>query len=313
MRPETDRYTQLLAFVWSVEAGSFSAAARQHDLSPSAISKLVGRLEARLGVRLFSRLPRSVVPTLEGLAYHRTARCALDAIAEADAVGDVLGGKARGVLRVHTMPTFAQHQIAPWLPEFFGAHPGLRLEFHLAAQYSDQFDQGVDLAIHSGAISSPSRIARQIATSRWVVCAAPAYLQRQGTPRHPGELAAHRCLNFGFDSPWNRWHFRLDGEAHTLEPDGHLSTSQGDLLREVALNGGGIARLAEFHVGADLEAGRLVPVLAGFADEQPEPLYAVYAARKHLSPRIRVFLAHLERVLCQRPWNQPSPPLCPTP
>jgi len=312
MRPETDRYTQLLALVWSVEAGSFSAAARQHDLSPSAISKLVGKLENRLGVRLFHRLPRSVVPTLEGLDYYRTARNALDAMADADSVGDALGGEATGMLRVHTMPTFAQHQIAPWLPEFLSAQPSLRLEFRLAAQYSDQFDQGVDLAIHSGAIASPSRIARQIATSRWVVCAAPSYLQRHGTPRHPGELATHRCLNFGFSSPWNHWHFRLDGGHQTVELDGHLSTSQGDLLREVALNGGGIARLAEFHIGADLEAGRLLPVLAEFADEKPEPLYAVYAARKHLSPRIRVFLAHLERVLATRAWNRP-PTLSPTP
>lgn len=115
MLPDTDKFAQLLAFVWSVEAGSFSAAARAHDLSPSAISKLVSRLENRLGVRLFVRLQRSIAPTAEGTEYYRIARVALDAMADADSVGDALAGDTAGVLRVHTMPSFAQHQIAPWL------------------------------------------------------------------------------------------------------------------------------------------------------------------------------------------------------
>ena len=116
MLPETEKYSQLLAFVWSVEAGSFSAAARAHDLSPSAISKLVSRLEDRLGVRLFTRLQRSVVPTPEGMEYFHTARKALDAMADTESVGDTLGSAASGLLRVQTTPMFAQHLIAPWLP-----------------------------------------------------------------------------------------------------------------------------------------------------------------------------------------------------
>lgn len=306
MLPETEKYSQLLAFVWSVEAGSFSAAARAHDLSPSAISKLVSRLENRLGVRLFNRLQRSVAPTLEGLEYFRIARTALDAMADADAVGDTLGSEVAGILRVHTMPTFAQHQIAPWLPRFLDGHPGLRLEFHLAAQYSDQFDQGMDVAIHSGAISSPSRVARQIASCRWIVCASPGYLAQHGVPAHPDALARHRCLNFGFNSAWNRWHFRIDDTAQTIELPGSVSTTQGDLLRQLALNGGGIVRLAEFHIGADLAAGRLVPVLADFADEKPEALYFVYAARKNLSPRIRVFQKALLDHIGHQPWSSAS-------
>ena len=132
MLPETEKYSQLLAFVWSIEAGSFSAAARAHQLSPSAISKLVGRLEVRLGVRLFTRLQRSVVPTAEGQEYFRAARIALEAMADTESVGDTLCAEIVGLLRVHTMPTFAQHQIAPWLPAFLEEHPGLRLEFSLS-------------------------------------------------------------------------------------------------------------------------------------------------------------------------------------
>lgn len=304
MQPETEKYSQLLAFVWSVEAGSFSAAARAHGLSPSAISKMVSRLENRLGVRLFNRLQRSVVPTLEGLEYFRIARTALDAMADTDAVGDALGSEVSGVLRVHTMPTFALHQIAPWLPRFLGDFPNLRLEFHLAAQYSDLFDQGVDVAVHSGAISSPSRVARQIAASRWIVCAAPQYLAQHGVPQHPQELAKHRRLNFGFNSAWNRWQFHIDDQLQTVELSGSVSTTQGDLLRTLALNGAGIVRLAEFHIGADLAAGRLVPVLADFADDKPEPLYFVYAARRNLSPRIRVFQQYLTQHIEAQAWSR---------
>lgn len=303
MLPETEKYSQLLAFVWSVEAGSFSAAARAHDLSPSAISKLVSRLEDRLGVRLFTRLQRSVVPTPEGMEYFHTARKALDAMADTESVGDTLGSAASGLLRVQTTPMFAQHLIAPWLPQFLDRNPGLRLEFHLAAQFADLFDQGMDVAVHSGAISSPSRIARQIASSRWVVCAAPGYLDQYGQPLHPRELASHRCLNFSFDSPWNCWHFKSEEGQHKIEMRGRVSTSQGDLLRTIAVNGGGIVRLAEFHIGADLAAGRLRPVLAEFADERPEPLYLVYAARKNLSPRIRIFRDHLLSFLQKQSWN----------
>lgn len=312
MLPETEKYSQLLAFVWSVEAGSFSAAARAHDLSPSAISKLVSRLEDRLGVRLFTRLQRSVSPTSEGLEYFHTARKALDAMADTESVGDTLGTAVSGLLRVQTTPMFAQHLIAPWLPKFLETNPGLRLEFHLNAQFVDLFDQGMDVAVHSGAISSPSRIAQQIAASRWIVCAAPSYLEQHGEPRHPRELAAHRCLNFSFDSPWNSWHFKSEEGKHKIEMPGRVSTSQGDLLRAIAVNGGGVVRLAEFHIEADLAAGRLRPVLAEFADEKPEPLYLVYAARKNLSPRIRVFRDHLLSFIGQQSWSC-RPPVQPVP
>lgn len=302
MLPDTDKFTQLLAFAWSIEAGSFSAAARAHHLSPSAISKLVTRLENRLGVRLFVRLQRSVAPTAEGREYYRIARVALDALADADSVGDALAGGTAGVLRVHTMPSFAQHQIAPWLPAFLEQHPALRVEFHLSAQYVDLFDQGMDVAIHSGAISSPSRVARQIAASRWIVCASPAYLRQHGAPGHPSELASHRCLGFGFSSVWNRWHFKQDDDPHNVEPAARVATTQGEMLRELALRGGGIVRLAEFHIGEDLLAGRLVRVLPQMADEKPEPLYVVYAARKNLSPRIRVFQDALVAFVATQPW-----------
>ncbi|WP_263145017.1 LysR family transcriptional regulator [Pseudomonas sp. RIT-PI-AD] len=301
-----DHYSQLLAFIWATEQGSFSAAARAHDLSPSAISKLISRLEDRLQVRLFQRGARSLSLTEEGAAYLRSARAVVEAMAEADSLAEALPARVGGTLRIHTMATFAKHQILPWLDDFLDRYPGLDVELQLGAQYLDQFDQGLDLAIHSGVLPNSSRIARRIGESEWLLCASPDYLARRGTPGHPQELLEHRCFNFGFDSPWNTWAFRVEGEMLSVPVVARASFTQGDLLRDMALSGAGIVKLADFHIGADIRAGRLVPLLRGFGSGATEPIYLVYANRKHLSPRIKVFRDFLEARMRRSPWGLPA-------
>jgi len=298
-----DNYSQLLAFLGAAEHGNFSAAARACGMTPSAISKLISRLEDRLQVRLFQRGTRSLTLTEEGAAYLVSARAVSNAMAEADSLAEAFPTRVSGTLRVHTMTTFAKHQIIPWLPEFLAAYPGLTVDIQVGAQFSDQFDQGLDVAIHSGVLPDSSRIARKIGQSRWVICASPSYLAAHGTPEHPGQLLQHSCFSFGFSSVWNTWGFAVDGQAVTVPVVPKATFAQGDLLRDLALSGAGIVRLAEFHIGQDIQEGRLVPLLQRYAQDSVEPIYMIYTNRKHLSPRIRVFRDFLEQKLASSPWN----------
>ena len=298
-----DNYSQMLAFVWATEHGNFTAAARANGLTPSAVSKLITRLEDRLQVRLFQRGARTLTLTEEGSAYLVSARAVINAMAEADSLAQAFPERVSGSLRVHTMTTFAKHQILPWLPEFLATYPGLNVDLQVGPQYVDLFDQGLDVAIHSGGLPDSSRIARKIGESAWITCASPDYLARRGTPVQPHDLLGHDCFNFGFHSAWNTWQF-LDSEgAITTVPIAPKAVfAQGDLLREMALAGAGIVKLAQFHIGADIQLGNLIPLLTEFNLPGTEPLYMVYSNRKHLSPRIRVFRDFLEQKLKESPW-----------
>ena len=298
-----DNFSQLQAFMWANEHGNFSAAARANGLTPSTISKLITRLENRLQVRLFQRGNRSLTLTEEGSAYLVSAREVINAMAEADSLAEAFPTRVSGSLRIHTMTTFAKHQIMPWLPEFLATYPGLTVDIQVGAQYVDHFDQGLDIAIHSGVLPDSSRIARKIGESAWVTCASPEYLARRGTPVHPEELMTHDCFNFGFNSAWNNWQFVVDQEKVTIAITPKAVFAQGDLLRDIALGGGGIVKLAQFHIGADIKARRLVPVLQAFDIPTKEPIYLIYSNRKHLSPRIRAFRDFLEQKLLQAPWD----------
>jgi DNA-binding transcriptional LysR family regulator len=241
--------------------------------------------------------------TEEGRAYLISAQGVVDAMAEADSVAEALPTTVRGTLRIHTMPTFARHQVGPWLLEFLEGHPGLSVEIHSGPQFIDMFDQGIDIAIHSGVLSDSSRVARKIAATRWIVCASPKYIENHGTPRTPEELIDHVCLGFSFTSSWNSWAFRCpDGPMFSFEPHGRISAMQGELLRDLALGGGGIVRLADFHIWNDLETGALVPVLEEYQDNTKEPVYVIYSNRRNLSPRIKVFRDYLEERMRAAPW-----------
>ncbi|MEZ2454155.1 MULTISPECIES: LysR family transcriptional regulator [Enterobacterales] len=298
-----DNYNQLLAFIWAYEYGNFSAAARANGLTPSAMSKLISRLEARLQVRLFHRGTRTLTLTEEGHVYLNSARAVVDAMTEADSLAEDMPSRVSGQLKIRTMTTFARYHILPWLPEFIDAYPDLNVDIETGPVYRDDFDKGLDLAIYGGVLASSSRIARRIGESQWITCASPAYITRYGIPSHPRELMEHRCFHFNFDSHWNQWVFAEDNQSIIFPVKPVASLSQGDLLRDLAIQGEGIVRLADFHVHRDIREGRLIPLLKAFQSPVREPLYIIYAKRQHLSPRIRCFIEFMEKQIALHPWS----------
>ncbi|MEQ1805237.1 MAG: LysR family transcriptional regulator [Burkholderiaceae bacterium] len=284
-----DRIRELAFFLRVSEEASFSAAARSLDLDPSTISKVIQRLENRLGVRLFHRTSRVLQLTQEGEQFLAAAQKVMLALEEAEESIGAAATEATGVLRVSSTPAFARQRLAPLMPEFLQSHPALRIEFVLAATPPDIFEQQIDVSFQSGNIPDSTLVARRITVARWRLCASPDYLQQHGTPRTPADLADHRCLNFLPGSYRSRWPMLHDGKIETIEPKALLAANNGDMLCALAVAGLGLTRLADYHIASELQTGQLVTLLDAYELDR-EPIYAVYASKRHLSGRVRVFL-----------------------
>ncbi len=295
-----DRIREFDIFLRVTEEASFSAAARSLDCDPSTISKAVQRLENRLGVRLFNRTSRALALTQDGERFLEAAHRVIDALEDAENVIGRGAVELAGVLRINTTLAFAQYHVAPHVAEFLSRHPKLRLEFMLTATPVDMFENQIDISLRGGYIPDSSLVAKRIASTRWIVCAAPAYLERAGVPRTPEDLARHNCLNFLSGSFRSTWPMQ-DGDARSgLDVKGNVGSNSPDLLRSLACDGLGIARLSQFHIGHDLASGRLVSLLDRFQVDFEEPVFAVYPSKRNLSPRVRVFLEFLDEKLLGR-------------
>jgi len=287
-----NQLAELEVFMTVVETGSFSAAARRLSRSPSSVSKLVSRMEARLHTLLFERTPREVRLTEAGRTLRREGMRVLETLTEAENALQHHAEATRGTLRVHSIFTFAKYQLAPAIPDFLRGNPALRIEFLLNNDPMDMAEHNIDVAIHSGTLPDSSLIARRLLASKWIVCGSPQYLARHGTPATPEDLARHNCLNFTHRTHWNHWPFTTAPRG--IPAVGNVGADQGDMLMQLALQGVGLVRLAGFHIGAEIAAGRLVPVLESFMPEHEEPLFVVYKSRKYLSPKVRAFLDFLD-------------------
>lgn len=295
----SDRFREFEVFACVVDTGSFSEAARRLGCTPSAVSKLIDRLEGRIGMRLLQRSSRALSLTAEGKAFQQAAVHALEAVSEAESLmlDAAAAAPAAGTLKVHTTLNFAHHKLAPLLPEFLVRHPLVRLEFFLSADPVDLIRTDIDVSIWVGPVSNPSLVAKRIGTARWIVCAAPSYLQRHGTPRTPDDLEHHNCLNFLPHMHRSTWPMRLDGDGAQPQLSGNIASNSDNFLRILACQGMGIVRLSDFHIGQDLIEGRLIRLLSEYQLDQPEPVFAVFQSRRNLSLRVKVFLKFLENRL----------------
>jgi DNA-binding transcriptional LysR family regulator len=252
------------------------------------VSKLIGRLESRLGVRLLSRTTRALTLTAEGESYYGAALRILQDLNEADQAAG--GASLRGRLHVNTTIPFGTMYVAPAVPLFVTRNPELVIELSFTDAVVDLVAERADVAIRIGNLPDSRLIARKLGQSRRVVCAAPAYLAQHGQPRAPGDLAQHDCLTFNFRRGIQSWPFRVDGEVVDQQVGGHTIVNNGETMKHLTLAGAGIARLALFHVCDDIRDGRLVPLLEKFNPGDVELIHAVHVGGGPVPNRIRAFI-----------------------
>ncbi|WP_369058532.1 LysR family transcriptional regulator [Caulobacter sp. 73W] len=282
-------------FVRVVEQDGFSAAGRSLGMTPSAVSKLMSRLETRLGARLINRSTRKLQLTAEGDAFYQRAIKVLADIAEAELEAGV-GAAPRGRVRVNCNIPFGQHYLLPLIPRFLDAHPQVQLDVTLIDHVMvDLMQERADVAIRTGPLKELQLVARKLGTSRLSVVASPDYLARHGEPKTLAELEEHNRLGFNFNRILSGWPF-LDGQGGSVSMavSGNLRISDGESLRQLAVAGAGVARLSHFHIGPDLAAGRLVPILEHLNPGDTEEMFAVFIGQDgRLPARVRAFIDFL--------------------
>jgi DNA-binding transcriptional LysR family regulator len=292
-RPEVNRFAEMEVFVRAVELGGFSAAARALGMTPSAVSKLVGRLEARLGVRLLNRSTRKLQLTPEGSAFHdRSVRLLAD-LAEAER-GTAANDTPRGRLSVNANVPFGEAALLPLVPAFLERYPEIALDIVLTDEVIDLIEHRTDVAVRAGPLKSSSLVARKLGATRKAILASPAYLAKRGVPRTPADLASHNCLGFNRTRTLNGWPLLDGGKLVTIPAVGNTQVSDGASLQRLAVAGVGLARLAVFHARDDIDAGRLVPVLEDCNPGDLEEIHAVFLGHGGWLPaRVRAFLDFL--------------------
>ena len=292
-----NRAGEMETFVQAAQRGSFAAAAKAMRLTPSAISRSIGRLEARLGVRLFQRTTRALSLTAEGEAYLARATELLSEIEDIERNLTAETAEPRGRIRINASVPFGTYCIVPILPAFLDAYPKVTIDLSLSDAIVDLIEERADVAIRIGALKDTTLRARLLGKSRMHVVAAPSYLARRGIPADPGALEEHNCLNFNFRRPTDRWPFRENGAPASRAVAGNFQGNSGEVVRLMAVAGAGIARLAHYHVAADIAAGRLMPILEDFNAGDLEEVHALYVGHERLSLRVRAFVDFLARNL----------------
>lgn len=304
-RTDVNRSAEMETFVEVVDRGGFSAAARALGMTPSAVSKLVGRLEVRLGIQLVHRSTRKLQLTVEGREfYERSVRVLADMDEAERCAGS--GAAPRGRVSINASVSFGSHVLIPLLPQLLERHPELRVDVVLTDRVVDLMDERADIAIRWGRLPSSDLVARPLGQTAQAIVASPAYLARHGTPRTPQELALHSRLGWSYRRNVADWPLRVDGKLVHIAVSGLVRASDGEALRHLALAGAGIARLSLYHLGDDLDAGRLVELLDDFNPRDIEPIHAVYLGKVgRLPSRVRAVLDFLVETVRLHPRANP--------
>ncbi len=289
-----NRIGEMETFLAVAQGGSFAAAAKALRLTPSAVSRAIARLEARLGVTLVHRTTRALALTAEGEAYRARVAGLVAEIDEIErSVGHAQAGP-RGKLRVNASVSFGVYYLLPIMPRFLQAYSGVILDLALSDALVDLVEERADIAIRIGPLRDTRLRAKKLGRSAMVLVASPDYLAQHGEPHHPDDLERHTCLQFSFRRSVDSWPFRVGGRVIQRPVEGPFLGNSGEVVRMMAAAGGGIARLGRFHAAPDIAAGRLVPVLETFNPGDGEDIHALYAGHERLSLRVRAFLDFLE-------------------
>lgn len=292
-RLDANRAAEMEVFVRVVDLGGFTAAAREFRLTPSGVSKLISRLEQRLSARLVNRSTRSLQLTPEGQGFYERAVRLLADLDEAEREA-AAGACPHGPLRVNMNIPFGTRYVMPIVPLFLEQYPEVTLDIVLSDAVVDLMQERADVAIRLGPLRDSGLMARKLGSSRMAIVASPTYLATHGAPQVPADLARHRSIGWTFPRNTVGWPLRIDGVTQAMSAPPAASASDGETARLLALGGVGLARLALFHIGPDIEAGRLAAVLEDYNPGDREDVHAVYfGQRAPLPARVRAFIDFL--------------------
>lgn len=301
-----DTFKQITAFVAVATRGSLSAAARAENVTPAIIGRRLDGLEARLGVRLLVRTTRRLSLTSEGQAFLEDCQRILNDLANAEASVSLGGVKASGHLKISAPAGFGRRHVAPLVMRFLEDNPEVTASLDLTDRLVDLVNEGIDCAVRIGELADSSLVSVRLGEMRRVVVASADYLARHGTPMQIEDLANHHCLSLGQQRGWL---FRAPESAEKtrmVKVGGRLECNDGAVLHDWALAGKGLAWRSMWEVGDDIRASRLVTVLDQFA-APAVGIYAVFAQRRHLPLRVRLFIDLLKSTYGRPGYWEPGP------
>ncbi|MEM9807187.1 MAG: LysR family transcriptional regulator [Cyanobacteria bacterium P01_D01_bin.56] len=289
-----DKFAAIHAFVQVVEANGFAAAAREMGMSRSAVNKLVISLETELGVKLLQRSTRRVSPTATGTAFYERCLGILADLEEAELAVSQAQAEPVGPLRINAPMTFGTLYLGPILAEFMAQYPGVQMQLTLEDRFVDPLAEGFDLTVRiSKTDTSPRLVVHPLAKLPLLLCAAPSYLERHGTPETVQELSNHSCLAYGELTNRHGWTLENADKEINVNISGSMCSNNGEILREAAIQGIGIVLLPKFIVQASLEQKILKEI---WLDYQPQSLSlcVMYPTNRHLSTKVQLLTAFLQ-------------------
>ncbi|NVZ63104.1 LysR family transcriptional regulator [Pseudomonas gingeri] len=291
-----DRLAAMETFVYVVETGSFSAAARRLDVGQPAVSKTIAQLEERLGVRLLTRSTRGLSATEAGTLFFERARKVIEEAGEAELAARGAGAGLTGTLRISTTVTFSRLHILPHLGGFLEMHPLLDVDVLLDDRSVNLVEEGVDVALRMGNLSDSGLTARKVARCRRLVLGTPAYFERRGIPESPADLTDHEAVIYSLGGGGASWLFKKGQAEQPVTLSGRVRVSAAEGVRTTVLSSYGLTLSSEWMFAPELASGEVVPVLEDW--ELPEmDLWAIFPTGRMASAKARAFIAYVEQLM----------------
>ena len=291
------RWDGISEFVYVAEHESFTRAAKELGISTAQVSRQISALEKRLNIKLLYRTTRKVSLTEEGRVFYQHCRGVLDGLDAAEQAVSNLQAKPQGRIKLTAPVTYGEQQLLPLINDFMVQYSDIEVTAFLSNQKIDLIDGGYDLAIRIGKLSDSTMMAKKLSRRTNFVCAAPAYLEKYGTPHALSELSQHNCL-LGTRDYWHFIDFKeIDSEKNAdkeknLRVSGTVQYNSGHSLVDAALKGLGIVQLPDYYVQQYLASGELVSLLDNYREPE-ESIWAIYPHNRHLSPKIRLLVDYL--------------------
>jgi DNA-binding transcriptional LysR family regulator len=298
-----DKFQEMRTFVGVVDSGSFVGAADALEMSKPAVSRYIGELESRLGVRLLQRTTRKLSLTKEGEVFYVRCKELLANVDEAEAEITSHSGEAAGQLKLSVPVAFGELHLAPLWARFMARHPKVTPDVTLSDRVADLVEEGFDAAVRIMELSNSSLISRKLTSTRVVLCASPKYLKRHGAPKHPSDLAHHDVLDYTLRAMGENWQFDGPEGRIVVKVAPKFRSNSGGTCRSGALQHMGLILQPDFLVGEDLRSGTLVEVLPQYRSHDIG-VYAVYPTRKHVSPKVRMLVEFLLEAFRTKPWPE---------